>query len=260
MPTDKYNLHTIDYSVQGWDAIMTADMEMLDAVIHTCLIVTLGEEGAAHEAVYIGADGKACLARADGAKMPAIGLLVEGGIADDEVRVQRVGPITDEAWSWTPGQPVYLSPDTAGALTQEEPDINQQIAGIAYNATTILAGAGMAIPPSIMALFATARVQTLTCADNVTVDWSLGGTAEIALDRATTTLAFTGALNGQRCVLIVKQYAGIGAVAFGAEVRAGADPASPPALTATAGKKDYLGYIYNGTDGKYDFVSITKGF
>lgn len=103
-------------------------------------------------------------------------------------------------------------------------------------------------------------VQTLTCADNVTVNWSLGSTAEITLDRATTTFAFTGARNGQRCVLIVKQYAGPGAIAFGAEVRAGADLTSPPTLTATADKKDYLGYIYNGTDSKYDFVSIAKGF
>lgn len=103
-------------------------------------------------------------------------------------------------------------------------------------------------------------VQTLTCADNVTVNWSLGSTAEITLDRATTTFAFTGGRSGQRCVLIVKQYAGPGAVAFGAEVRGGTDLTVPPTLTATTDKKDYLGFIYNGTDSKYDFVSMTKGF
>lgn len=103
-------------------------------------------------------------------------------------------------------------------------------------------------------------VQALTCADSVSVDWSRGSTAEITLDRATTTFAFTGARNGQRCVLIVKQYSGPGAVAFGSEVRAGADLPSPPTLSSTADKKDYLGYIYNGTDSKYDFVSLSKGF
>jgi hypothetical protein len=103
-------------------------------------------------------------------------------------------------------------------------------------------------------------VQTLTDADAVTIDWSKGSTAEITLDRATTAFTFSGGYNGQRCVLIIKQYAGPGAVTFGAEVRAGTDLASPPTLTATTDKKDYLGYIYNGTDTKYDFVSVTQGF
>ncbi|MFA6290237.1 MAG: hypothetical protein WC637_00570 [Victivallales bacterium] len=103
-------------------------------------------------------------------------------------------------------------------------------------------------------------VQTLTDADAVTIDWSKGSTAEITLDRATTAFTFSGAYNGQRCVLIIKQYAGPGAVTFGAEVRAGTDLASPPTLTATTDKKDYLGYIYNGSDTKYDFVSLTQGF
>jgi hypothetical protein len=103
-------------------------------------------------------------------------------------------------------------------------------------------------------------VQTLTCADNVTVNWSLGSTAQITLDRVTTTFAFTGARNGQRCILIIKQYSGPGAIAFGAEARGGTDLTLPPTLTATAGKKDYLGFIYNGADSKYDFVSISKGY
>ena len=103
-------------------------------------------------------------------------------------------------------------------------------------------------------------VQTLTDAASVTIDWSRGSTAEIILDRATTEFTFAGAYHGQRCVLIIKQYSGVGAVSFTSEVRAGDDISSPPTLTVTNGKKDYLGYIYNGTDTKYDFVSITKGF
>jgi hypothetical protein len=104
-------------------------------------------------------------------------------------------------------------------------------------------------------------VQTLTCADNVSINWSLGWTAQITLDRATTTFAFTGASSGkERLVLIVKQYSGPGAVAFGAEARGGTDLTLPPTLTATAGKKDYLGFFYNVEDSKYDFVSISQGY
>ena len=104
-------------------------------------------------------------------------------------------------------------------------------------------------------------IQTLTCADNVSLDWSLGHTAQITLDRATTTFAFSGASRGtERLVLIVKQYSGPGEVAFGTECRGGADLTLPPTLTATADKKDYLGFIYNADSSKYDFVSISHGY
>ncbi len=102
-------------------------------------------------------------------------------------------------------------------------------------------------------------VQTLTCADSVTVDWSKGSMAEITLDRASTTFAFSGAYNGQRCLLVVKQYSGPGAITLGSEVRGGTGTTLPVSLSLTDGKKDYIGFIYNGTDSKYDYVSMDKG-
>jgi hypothetical protein len=103
-------------------------------------------------------------------------------------------------------------------------------------------------------------VQTLTDAASVTINWSLGSTALITLDRALTTFAMTGAYNGQRCVLVVKQYAGIGAIAFGAEARGGTDLVLPPTLTAVADKEDYFGFIYRVATAKYDYVSMSLGY
>ena len=34
MATTNYGLHTIDYGVTGWDAIMTTDMEIIDREMH----------------------------------------------------------------------------------------------------------------------------------------------------------------------------------------------------------------------------------
>jgi len=103
-------------------------------------------------------------------------------------------------------------------------------------------------------------VQSKASGDTVNIDWSFGSTAIVTLDRATTTFSFSGAKNGQRCVLIcVQDGTGSRAVAFGAEVRAGTDLSSPPTLSG-ANLTDYLGYIYNGSDSKYDFVSLAKGF
>ena len=143
MTTEKYDLHTIDYSVQGWDLILAADMEMLDAIIPTRIIITLGETVAAYESLYLNPDGKWYLAQADGALQPAHGLACEGGDADDEIRLHRMGEIENEAWAWAIiGGPVYLDPDTPGALTQERPADNIQIIGYALTATKIIV-----IPP-----------------------------------------------------------------------------------------------------------------
>lgn len=139
MATDKYDLHTIDYSVQGWDTIMSTDMEKLDDVIHTNLLATLGETVAAKKAVYLPVGGtKVMKARGDNFRQPSLGLTLESGVLDDEVRIQRVGPITDTGWSWATGTPVYLDPNTAGELTQTPPASNKQFMGIPISATVLI--------------------------------------------------------------------------------------------------------------------------
>lgn len=106
-----------------------------------------------------------------------------------------------------------------------------------------------------------AAVQALTPGDNVSVDWSNGLIATILLNRATTTFAFSGATNGQRCILVcIQDGSGGRAIAFGAEVRGNADLTIPPTLTATLNKVDYLGFIYLTATTKYDFVSFAKGY
>lgn len=104
-------------------------------------------------------------------------------------------------------------------------------------------------------------VQALTPGDIVGVNWSVGSTATVLLDRALTTFAFSGGKDGQRCVLVCTQDGTGGrTIAFGAEVRGGTDLTIPPALTAAINKEDYLGFIYRTSTTKYDFVSISKGY
>jgi len=103
-------------------------------------------------------------------------------------------------------------------------------------------------------------VQVLTPGAAITVDWSLGSTAEVLLDRALTTFTLTGAVDGQKCVLKCKQDGNGGrGIAVGSEVRFGTDIPSIPTLSA-AGKKDYFGFDYDGNDTKYDLVAVAKGF
>lgn len=104
-------------------------------------------------------------------------------------------------------------------------------------------------------------IQTLTDADSVTVDWSKGSTALITLDRALTTFTFSGASALQhKLVLQVKQYAGTGAIAFTSEVKAGIDSTLPVSLSTAAGKKDYVGFIYDPVANEYHYVGLQRGF
>jgi len=139
MTTDKYDLHTADYSVQGWDTIMSTDMEQLDDVIQSRIDGTGGEAIDQYEAVYYKSDGKYWLAQANGTLQPCRGLAVEGAAADASFRIQRIGVITNVAWSWaTIGANVYLDTATPGAITDVKPTSdNRQIIGFVLSATSI---------------------------------------------------------------------------------------------------------------------------
>lgn len=138
MTTNKYSLHEIEYSVQGWDTIMNSDMGILDSVIHTNIAVTLGETVAQYEAVGIfSGETKFKLAMSGGNLQPALGLALVAGVDTDEINIQRVGPITNALWAWVIGKPVFLSPSIPGGLTQS-PSGTTQLMGMATSATILV--------------------------------------------------------------------------------------------------------------------------
>lgn len=142
MTTDKYDLETIAYGTSGWNGILSANMQKMDDHVHSRILVTLGENISQYEALAPSkdGDGKFYKALANITRQPAWGLAVEAGAADAQVRIQRVGPITNTGWSWTPGKYVYLSDVTPGALTQTPPADARaiQIIGFAISATQII--------------------------------------------------------------------------------------------------------------------------
>lgn len=136
--TAKYELEEISYGVSGWNGVATSNFQALDDFLHTYRLGTLGESVSQYDAVYLNTDGKWYKALANITKQPALGLAIEVGIADDEIRIQRIGPITNGAWSWSVALPVYLSPSTPGGLTQTAPGSDvRQLIGEAETATKI---------------------------------------------------------------------------------------------------------------------------
>jgi hypothetical protein len=89
----------------------------------------------------------------------------------------------------------------------------------------------------------------------IAVDWSKGNTQAVTLggDR---TLTFSSGQKGGKYTLIIRQdKIGSRTVTWPSSVHwAGNDG---PTLTSTAGKADYIGFIYNGVS--YDMVGITQG-
>ena len=140
MTTTKYDLHTIEYSVQGWDAIMNTDMEKIDAYIPTRILGVLGESINAYQALYQNpTDRKWYKALADGTKQPCLGLAVEGGNANQTIRIHRLGEIANANWSWTGGA-VFLSDTVEGGLTETKPSSNAQLIGYSLSSTKLLVG------------------------------------------------------------------------------------------------------------------------
>lgn len=137
--TDKYELEDMDYSVADKSGIVSANVEKIDDHVHTRLLATLGETVAIYKPVYIASDGKWYQAKADLDARPAMGLTVEAGILNDQIRVQRVGPIINTGWAWVVPDPVFLSWTVSGGLTQTVPPSHKrQLMGIPETTTKLI--------------------------------------------------------------------------------------------------------------------------
>ena len=137
MSTDKYELEEIAAGTTGWNTILGSNIDKYEEYIPTRIMAIAGTTVAVSQPGYIASDGKAYLAQATREKMVCLGLFVDAGIVDDDIRIQRMGEVTNVAWTWTIGLPVWLSGTVAGGLTQTKP-VNAVLIGIPKSATIIV--------------------------------------------------------------------------------------------------------------------------
>lgn len=163
MPTDKYEFEDIDYGVVGWDGLLQTFIDKVELHLHSRRLGTLAVSVSAYEMGYINGDGKWAKAQAIGDhKQPSLGMFLEAGIADDQVRIQRRGPVTNIAWNWTMGTPVYLSNSVAGGLTQTLPHKNIQVIGYPTSATTLFLEGNINIDALVTTTTTTSSTTTST--------------------------------------------------------------------------------------------------
>ena len=92
---------------------------------------------------------------------------------------------------------------------------------------------------------------------NVEVDWALYDEVRFLLT-GDVTLTFSGAIDGQGCIIKFKQDAiGNHVVTFPSNIRYSMDMRSF-SVTAAANKIDRVGFMYDADDFKYDFISAVR--
>lgn len=129
-----------------------------------------------------------------------------------------------------------------------------------YN-TGYSVGIGTATPSSaldVVGSFYTRMVEKGNCSGAVAIDWSQGNTQRCVLT-GNVTFTFSNGRSGGNYRLVLRQdVVGSRTAVWPASVRWGSG--GLPTLTTTGNRTDYVGFIYNGTDGAYDGVAFNTGF
>lgn len=134
--TDKYDLVEIEYSHTGWNGDMTTNTQIIDAQLHTRVLVTLGEAVSKGDPLFQDVDGNWYKAIADGVHQPARGLALEDGDASEQIRMVRRGPLQKDGWRFKVPYKLWLAGGTGG-LTHHKPADEIQCMGWAIAADTI---------------------------------------------------------------------------------------------------------------------------
>lgn len=103
-------------------------------------------------------------------------------------------------------------------------------------------------------------VQALTSSATITIDASLGDYFTLVAAHTFTLANPTNPTNGKRIMLRVKQDGtGSRVMTLGTAFRLGTDILAV-VLSTAIDKVDYLGFVYDSTDAKWDVVAFVKGY
>lgn len=146
-------------------------------------------------------------------------------------------------------------------LTDDKWDAIESSGNVVLPGSLTVTSAAAAVRELTATRTVTTGVVALTDATTITVDASLGHLFTVTLAATGRTMANpTNSINGQRIMFRVKQDAtGSRTLAWGTNYRF-STTVPLPVLTTTAAKIDYIEFIYNATDTKWDVVSVNKGF
>lgn len=201
------------------------------------------------DAVYLNSSSQWVLADANGSgTYPARGLAVSTEVTTDPVDVLIRGTVRNDAWNWTPGNPIYLS-ETAGGLTQTAPSYAQEVgyaitADIAFFDFNARRGPD---PRTGTVVSSATPTPNADAHDGYTIT-ALAEAAELQNPTGTPK-------NMQALIVRIKDDGTARALTFDTDYRAVG--ATLPTTTAIS-KTMYLGMIYNSADSKWDVLSVIE--
>jgi hypothetical protein len=135
--------------------------------------------------------------------------------------------------------------------------ISQEVEAIATELGTSPSAAFATVKARLLIL---EGVVALTDGATINTDASLGHLFTVTLGGNRTMANPTNPTSGQKIIYRLKQDAtGSRTITWGAAFRFGTDVTSPT-LTTTASKTDYVGFIYNAADSKWDCVAVSRGY
>lgn len=92
-------------------------------------------------------------------------------------------------------------------------------------------------------------------------NWANLDTIRITLTDASTTLVFSGGVDGRSYLVEATQGSGGNKLVTGpSNLGVGSDITALPTLSTTAGKMDRLGFMYRSSSSSYDIVAFTRGY
>jgi hypothetical protein len=162
----------------------------------------------------------------------------------------------------SPGDNNKFLKANSGAFTWQPASVTAaQISDASSIGRTILAAADAAAVRTADGSAKQLTPVVLTAGASVTIDASLGDYFTLVANTASWTLQTpTNPTHGQRIMLRVKQDGtGSRVVTYGAGFRFGTDLLAA-VLSTAINKTDYLGFVYDSVDTKWDVVAFVKGY
>ena len=139
--SEKFDLDLTDYGLVGWNGILKGSIQAIDTYMQERIVGSLVTAVSKGEVVYWdSSEAKYSLSKASVGLVPAVGLAVEAAspsTANFDVRILRVGYISNSGWSLATGSLIWVAPATLGGITVTKPAAFAQRIGYATSATQI---------------------------------------------------------------------------------------------------------------------------